>query len=799
MHKLIADFRYTLRTMRKSPLFAGIAVLTLALGVGANTAIFTLVNAVLLRPLPFPDPGRLVFIWEETTMFGLKDSVVALGNFTEWRARSHSFQQMGALEQRFSALTGIGDALQVDSSVVTAGLFQTLGVRPEMGRLFREDEDRPGTANVVILSDGLWHRATGGDPNIIGKSLTLDDQKFEVVGVMPPGFQFPYRNNDLWLPVGTAYGPEEFTNRGRHNWMVAARLAPGVSLERANQEIRAIAAQLERQYPGTNRNVGAFAAPMRDHFVGETRSTLWILLAAVGFVLLIGCANIANLLLARAAGRRREIAIRTAVGAGRWGLVRQLLTESLVLSLAGGLAGLVAALWGIRFLEKLVPGGIAAVTTLRVDGPVLGFTLGVSLLTGLIFGLAPALQSSSLDVHQVLKQGGGGRNATAGRTVERVLVVVEVALAFVLAIGAGLLIQTFARVRGVDPGFPTRNLLVARLVGSSHRYHTVEKLNGVYTELLRSVSALPGVKSAGFSNGVPIAFKGWVNGFEIEGRPGMANSNFRVVTPGFLETLGVRLLDGRLIQPFDTGGPPTHAVVNRAFERQFFPNERALGKRFRFDTESGWIQIAGVISDTRQMGLDAPAKAEMYLSAAQVPAPASYLLMRTTRDPSRLAGAVRQAIRSTAPDIAVAEVLTMDEILDREVSQRKMQMTLLTLFAGVALLLASLGIYGVLAYLVSRRTQEIGIRMALGAGPAEVLRAVLGEGLALSAAGVAVGFAAALALVRLLDKLLFGVSDTDPATFAAVAVLLVAVAAMASWLPARRAMRVDPILALREE
>jgi putative ABC transport system permease protein len=799
MNKLIADLRYTFRSMRKSPLFTGIAVLTLALGVGANTAIFTLVNAVLLRPLPFPDPDRLVFIWEETTMFGLKDSVVAMGNYTEWRARSHSFQEMGALEQKFSALTGIGEALEVQTSIVTASLFETLRVRPAMGRLFREDEDRPGTAKVVILSDGLWHRATGGDPNIIGKSLTLSDEKYEVVGVMPPGFQFPYRDNDVWVPAGTWYRPEEFANRGRHDSIVAARLAPGVSLERANQEIRAIAAQLERQYPGTNRGVGAFVAPMRDHFVGETRSTLWILLAAVGFVLLIGCANIANLLLARAAGRRREIAIRTAVGAGRWELVRQLLTESLVLSLVGGLAGLLAALWGIHFLEKLVPGGIAAVTTLRVDAPVLGFTLGVSLLTGLIFGLAPAFQALRVDVHQVLKQGGGGRNATAGRAVERALVIAEVALAFVLAIGAGLLIQTFARVRGVDPGFSTRNLLVARLAGSPRRYQTVEKLTGLYNEVLRRVSVLPGVMSAGFSNGVPIAFKGWVNGFEIEGRPGMANSNFRVVTPGFLETLGARLVEGRLIEPFDTGEPPTRAVVNQAFQRRFWPNESALGKRFRFGSELGWIQIAGVIGDIRQAGLDVPAKAEMYLSAAQVPAPASYLLVRTSNDPVLLAGAVRQALRATAPDVAVADISTMDEILDREVSQRRIQMTLLTLFAGVALLLASLGIYGVLAYLVSRRTQEIGIRMALGAGPATVLRAVLGEGLALSCAGIAIGFAAALALTRLLGKLLFGVTPTDPATFAAVGVLLVAVAATASWLPARRAMRVDPILALREE
>jgi putative ABC transport system permease protein len=799
MHTLIADLRYTFRTIRKSPLFAAVAILTLALGVGANTAIFTLVNAVLLRPLPFPEPGRLVFIWEETSMFGLKDSVVALGNYTEWRARSRSFEKMGALEQRLCALSGSGETLQVNCSLVTASLFDTLGVRPAMGRLFRDDEDKPGAPKVAILGDGLWRRTTGGDPNIVGKSVTFNDEKYEVVGVMPPGFQFPYRDNDLWAPIGTFYGPAEFVNRGRHNFMVAARLAPGVAVARANQEIRSIAGQLEREYPETNHAVSAFVAPMRDHFVSETRSTLWILLAAVGFVLLIGCANIANLLLARAAGRRREIAIRTAVGAGRGALVRQLLTESLVLSLAGGFTGLLAALWGIRFLEKLVPSGIAAISTLRVDAGVLLFTLAVSLLTGLIFGLAPVFQALRFDLHQILKQGGGARNATAGRTMERALVVVEVALAFVLAIGAGLLMQTFARVRGVDPGFPTKNLLAVRISGAPQRYATVEKLNALYDKILLKVKPLPGVASAGFTNGVPIAFKGWVNGFAVEGREGQANSNFRVVTADFLQTLGVRLVEGRLIGPFDAGDRPVAIVVNQAFQRKFWPNESAIGKRIRFRSELPWMSIVGVIADVRQAGLDVPSKAEMYLSAKQIPAPANYLLLRTAHDPALLAGPVRRAIHEAAPDIAVADIQTMDEILDREVSQRKMQMTLLALFAGVALLLASLGIYGVLAYLVSRRTQEIGIRMALGAGPAEVLRSVLGEGLALSGAGIAIGIAGALALTRVLSKLLFGVTPTDPATFAAVALLLVAVAVTASWLPARRAMRVDPVLALREE
>ena len=800
MQKVIVDLRYAFRTLRKSPLFAGVAILTLALGVGANTAIFTLVNAVLLRPLPFPDPDRLVFVWEETAMFGLKDSVVAMGNYTEWRAQSRAFQQMGALEQKLFALTGTGEALQVHGSIVTASLFRTLQVKPAMGRLFREDEDRPGAPMVAILSDGLWRRVAGGDPNIIGKNLTLNEEKYEVVGVMPPGFNFPYRDNDLWAPVGTWYRADEFTNRGRHNSMVAARLAPGVSVAAANQEIRAIAARLEREYPDTNRNVSAFVAPMRDHFVSETRSTLWILLAAVGFVLLIGCANIANLLLARASGRRREIAIRTALGAGRGELIRQLLTESLLLSIAGGMVGLLAALWGIHFLEKLVPGGIAAITGLRVDAPVLGFTLGVSLLTGLIFGLAPALQALRLDLNQVLKQGGGGRNATAGRGVERALVIAEVALAFVLAIGAGLLIQTFARVRGIDPGFPTKNLLAVRISGSPRRYQTVDRLVGLYNKVLQPVTALPGVASAGFSNGIPIAFKGWVNGFEIEGRPGTVEFQFPGCDPR---------LSGNAGRPAGRRPPARPARFRRCAGRR--DRKPGLPAQVLAQRERSWQTVPlrlGIALDPGDRGHRAtsgnpawtcPPNPRCICSALQVPAPANYLLIRTRYDPARLAAPVRQIMRAVAPDIAVADVETMDEILDREVSQRKMQMTLLTLFAGVALLLASLGIYGVLAYLVSRRTQEIGIRMALGASPAEVLRSVLGEGLALSGAGIAIGLAAALALSRVLAKLLFGVTATDPATFAAVAALLLAVAAMASWLPARRAMRVDPVLALREE
>jgi putative ABC transport system permease protein len=802
MLALLLDVQYAWRTLRKSPVFAAVAIATLALGIGANTAIFTLVNAVLLRPLPFPEPARLAFVWEETNMFGLRDSVVSLANYADWRAQNHAFQQMGALESGTWRLAGPSEVLQVSGSTVTASLFGTLGVPPAMGRLFREDEDRPGSARVVILSDGLWRRMFGGLPDILGKPILLNDEKYEVVGVMPPGFRFPDSDNDLWTPIGTAYGLGEWSNRGRHNFMVAARLAPGVSLERANLEIRAIAARLQQQYPATNAKVGAFVAPMREHFVADARSPLWVLLAAVGFVLLIGCANIANLLLARATNRKREIAIRIAVGAGRADVLRQLLTESLLLALAGGAFGLLLAFWGTPLLQRLVPSGIAALAAVSVDARVLGFALAISMATGLIFGLAPALQSLQVDLHQTLKQ--GGRSATRGRQrLEHSLVIVEVALTFVLAIAAGLMIQTFTRLRGTDPGFRTNDILSVRLAYNK-RFRAAEQRAAFYDEVLRRVTALPGVVSAGFSNGVPVAFKGWVDGFTIEGQPALAgeritNANYRVVTPDYLRTLGIPLRAGRTLDTHDTADAPQVVLIDEAMRRKFWPNENPLGKRIRFGSGEPWVTVVGVLADIRQAGLDTPPKAELYLSALQQRTFANWLAVRTQGDPAGMAAAVRHAIRAVDPGTPIVDVSTMEEILDRETFQHKVQMILLTGFAGLAMLLASLGIYGVLAYLVSRRTQEIGIRIAIGAAPSAVVRMVLGQALRLSAIGIVAGLVLALGVTRVFSKLLFGVSPTDPATFASVAVLLLAVASAASYLPTRKAMRIDPIAALRDE
>jgi putative ABC transport system permease protein len=798
MHNL----RYAIRILRKNPLFASVAILTLGLGVGANSAIFSLVNAVLLRPLPFPEPDRLVFIWEDTTMFGLKDSVVAMGNYTGWRERNHVFRQMGALEQRRYLVAGAGEAMQIQGSIVTASLFPTLGARPAIGRLFRDEEDMPGAAKVAILSDGFWRRAFGGDPNVLGRGVILNDERHEIVGVMSQGFHFPDSLNELWAPVGTVYQPRDFTRRDRHNSMVVARMAPGLSLQQANEDIRAIALRMQREFPETNQNVSAFVAPMRDHFVGETRSSLLILLAAVGFVMLVACANIANLLLARATVRSREIAIRTALGAGGSRLVRQLLTENLLLALCGGAVGLMISFWSLRFLEKLVPSGISGLTRLQVDFRVLGFTLASSLITGVICGLAPAFQALRVDLQGVLRQG-GARSARGGRGIQRALVIGEVALAFVLTVGAGLMIQTLARVRGMDTGFRTDHILSVRMAPPGRKYRDPAKRNAFYDGILQRVTALRGVVSAGMSNGVPIAFKGWVNGFTIEGQPvlggrSITNANYRVVTPDYLRTLAVPLREGRAIELSDSEGAPPVALINETMKRKFWPNESPLGKRLRFGNGEPWISIVGIVGDIRQAGLDAAPKAELYLPAAQAPDLAGWLAVRTSGEPASQAAAVRDVIRSVDPDSPITDMSSMDDILDREVFQRRVQALLLAVFAGVALVLASIGVYGVLAYLVSQRAQEIGIRMALGATPAEVLWSVLGQGLAMSGAGVGIGMLAALGVTRVLSRLLFGVTPTDPATFGAVAAILLAVAAVGSCAPAFKAMRVDPIEALRE-
>jgi putative ABC transport system permease protein len=800
MGPVVQDVRYTMRAWRTSPLFTLVAVGTLALGIGANSAIFTLFDAALLRPLPFPEPHRLVLVWEDTSMFGLKDSPASFANYLEWRAQNHVFEQIGALEQKSFRLTGAGAAQQIQGSIVTASLFEALSVPPALGRAFRDDEDQPGTPRTLILSDGLWERAFGRDPAIVGRTIDVNDEKYLVVGVMPPGFRFPDSSNELWAPVGTVYAPRDFTDKGRHNSMVVARLRRGIGLEQANNEMHAIAARLQQQFPRTNSNVGTFVAPLRDHFVAGIRPMLIMLAGAVGFLLLVTCANIANLLLSRGASRRREIAIRTALGASRRQVVGQLLTESLLLAGAGGLSGVALAWFGVSLLARLLPTGIAAMASLTVDTRVLAFTTAASLITGLGFGLVPALEMLRVDVQHTLKEAGAKQGTPrSARGLRDALVVSEVALACVLAIGAALFIQSFAQARGIDPGFRTENILTLKTPLSSKAYRDPARRAAFYAHVLERVSSLPGVVSAGFTNAVPLVVKGWVNGFTIEGRSMPAgtitNANYRIVTEGYLRTIGIPLREGRYLDSRDTPDSAPVVLINEAMKRKFWPNEDAIGKRLRFGPS--WVTIVGVVGDIRQSGLEQEPRPEVYLSSNHDPTPLSGLAIRTRVDPTRLAPAVRREIQMVDNNIPIVDVRSMDEVLDREVFQRRAQMVLLSIFTAIALLLASIGIYGVLAYLVAQRTREIGIRMALGAAPRDVILTVAGRGVALSMAGVALGITAALALSRVVSSLLFGVSPSDPRTFVAVAALLLGVAAVASYVPARLAMRIDPMLALR--
>jgi len=804
MMELLQDLRYGMRCLRKSPGFTLVAVLTLALGVGANTAVFSLINAVLLRPLPYAQPDRLVLVWESAPFFGVRDSPVAPANYVDWKARSRSFAEMGALEDQSYRLTGNGTPEVVEGSEATAGLFRALQTRPLLGRTFREDEDQPGAAKLAVIGEGFWRRRFAADPRIIGKSILLNDEKHTIVGVLAAGTEPPAEYSgavgEIWTPLRSAYTAKEWADRGRHNWMVIARLRPGVALAQADAEMKAIGASLAREYPETNEKVGAFVAPLRDHFVGSTRRVLFIMLAAVACVLLIACSNLANLLLSRAANRSKEVAVRAALGAGAWQLVRQSLSESLLLCGAGGGAGLLLATMTFGFLARLAPGDMAGFKELAVDGRVLAFTLAIAVLTAVGFGLVPLLQVRRLDVSHWLKQSARTLAAAAGSSrLRAVLICSEVALAFVLLVGAGLLMQTFVRLRGVDLGCRTKNVLTLRMP-PSHTRHWPGEVLAYQREVLRRVSAIPEVASAGFTDHIPLAIKGDIMGVGAEGHDAKERfqCNRRMAGPGYLRTMGIPLHRGRDIQETDAVGAPYVLLINESLAHILWPNQDPLGRRVVFGTDLQ-VQVVGVVGDIHQSGLDVPPQPELYVSALQAPYPPSSLAIQTKVAPAGLAMAVRRAIWSIDPDQPITEMASMDEILDKEVAGRRVQTTLLAVFAGLALLLAAIGLYGVLAYSVTRQIPEIGLRMALGAAPANVLRRIVGHGLRLWAIGAALGAAGSLVLSHLLASVLYGVKPTDTATYVAVATMLLLTAAVASYLPARRAMRVDPIVALREE
>jgi putative ABC transport system permease protein len=813
MSTLFQDLRYGWRGLLKSPGFTSVAVLSLALGIGANTAIFSLVHTVLLKSLPYYESDRLVMVWEDSTAEGFPRNMAAPANYLDWKKQNQVFEGMAALDWREFNLTGDGKPEKVIAYGVSADFFPILGVNPLLGRTFFPEEDKPGANNVVVLSHKFWQSRFGGDRGIIGKEILLNGEKHNVIGVMPAGFQFSKDFINLWVPMAL---PEEVSvDRHGHYLLVIARMKPGVSFAQANLDIQAIQRRIARDYPNEAGQSSAYLISLHQELAGDVDHPLIILLAAVGFVLLIACANIANLLLARASSRHKEIAIRTSLGANRARILRQLLTESVLLSLAGAIIGLLLAIGSFSFLEKMIPEGMSLSTRLSIDWGVLGYTLLISLLTAVIFGLAPALQATKIDLHGVLKQAGWtGGSSSGGNRLRSIMVVAEIALALVLLVGAGLLIQTFYKLRNQYTGIRPEKLLKLQTSLPQKKYADHANSMAFYDQLLERVRHLPGVISAGYTTTVPLSWKGGTSAITIEGhspkemkaRGLTPDANHRQVSTDYLKTMGIPLSEGRYFIENDTSQSLPVVIINETFAREFWPNGGALGKQVKISDphmESSWMTIIGIVADFKQMGLDAPVKAEMYLPYRQIKTHEWYrprdLVIRASIDPMKLVPGVRREVLSVDPDQPISGVETMGEILDEETATRRMGVTLLTVFAGLALLLAIMGTYGVLSYFVTQHTIEIGVRVALGAQAKDIFRLVIKKGMSLAMVGVVIGLVASFGLMRVLSSLLYGVSATDPITFGLIALLLTGVAFLACYIPARRATRIDPKIALQNQ
>jgi putative ABC transport system permease protein len=805
MQMLIKDLRYGLRMSFKQPGFTLVAVITLALGIGANTAIFSVVNSVLLRPLPYPNSERLMTIWENhQALGGPEREWTSPTGFEDWRDQTRSFDGVAAYVGWGPTLTDRFEPEQLTGAAVSHNMFSLLGVIPYKGRSFQPEEDRKGAPQVAIISHGLWQRRFGSDPNIIGRTVTLSGENYAIIGVMPPGFKFPVINAaEVWRAIQPAFS--EGCKRGCLTIRVLARLKPEATIESARTELNALARRIEDEFPQTNAKVGATLTPLREFLVGDVKPLLLVLLAAVALVLLIACVNVANLLLARAASRGKEIAIRAAMGAGRLRIIRQLLVESLLLAVIGGAVGLLFAYWLVDLLVAFSPEGTPRVDEIAIDRRILGFTFGVSILTGLVFGFAPAWQISKVDLNQTLKESGKSSQASrGGRRALSALVVAQTALALMLLIGAGLLLRSFLRLQRVDPGFNPNNLLTMRIVLPRSAYPDRRQLSGFTAQLIKGLKALPEAQSAGAVSSLPFGENNTDTSFVIEGRPQPPPNREPVawhssVTSDYFRAVGMRLRGGRVFTERDIADSPRVVIINETMARRYFPDENPLGKRIGNGEPDGWREIVGIVADVKHFGLNQDARPAMYLPIDQAPVRGLFFVVRSNRDPLGFVSAVRSAVTSIDKNLAVASVKTMESRLADSIAPQRFTLLLTLIFSALALLLAAAGVYGVMSYTVAQRTQEIGVRMALGARTNDVLRMIIRHGMILTLSGVAIGLAGAFALTRLMSTLLFGVGAADPVTFAAVSILLIAIALIACLLPARKASRVDPMIALRYE
>ncbi len=814
MAGIFQDIRYAARQLRKAPGFAAVAVVTLALGIGANTAIFSVVNGVLLRPLAFKDADRLVRLWHvppQKSFPGIPTFSVSPANYLDWQSQNHVFEQMAVMGYYGFTMTGGDKPEQVDASSVSAGFFSTLGVQPMIGRVPTPDEDKPGRSNVVVLSHRFWQDHFGSNRNIVGQNITLDGTSYLVSGVMPPSFRFP-DFAQMWTPM--AWTDQDKIIRGNHNYMVVARLRPGVDVKQAQAEMNTISSRLEQQYPADDKGWGAIVIPLHADMVSDVRPALLVLLGAVGFILLIACVNVTNLSLARIFARHKEIAIRTAMGASSMRIVRQIVSESVLLALLGGALGLTYAHFGIRLIMNFLANRLPASIEVGLDLKVLAFTAVISILTGVIAGILPALHLSRANVNQALKQGLGRTDTdSSGNRTRSILVVLEVSLSLVLLIGAGLMIRSFQMLHEVNPGFESHGVLTMTPAVSRKTFSQPLQQISFNDRVLERVRALPGVVSAGVIDDIPLGANGSDQPIAVEGRPVVpmaeqAEVDVRVISSGYISALQIPLLRGRDFDETDVAGRPPSTLISASLAKQFWPNENPIGKHITLTFFGTVREVVGVVGDVKSDGLDQDRPpAMLYVPLGQLSAPTAggwrsfsmTLVVRSSAKPASLVSAVSNAVHDVDRNIPVRNVLTMDELVTTSLSQQRFNLMLLGAFAVLALILAAIGIYSVLSYSVRRRVQEIGIRLALGARISDVLRMIVIEGMRPTLLGVTIGIVGALALGQVMSSLIYGVKPTDPLTFLAVAMVLAVVALSATIIPAYRAARVDPMVALRYE